>query len=226
MELIDHLRLFARRWTWVLAGMLLGVLAAGGWAYLTPRTYASSTELFVGSVLNGQNDSGSGANSASQFVLGRMSTYAQLVDSPDIADSVEGRVGLGLTPAEFADSVSATVPPGTVLLRVTAHARTPEHAQDLAGATADALATTIETLEQTTSGGGQIVDATVTSPATASSRPASPDLPTGFGIGLAGGLVLGVLAATARDQAVRRRVLDTTAHQDDAENPGSLLARR
>ncbi|ABS03306.1 receptor protein-tyrosine kinase [Kineococcus radiotolerans] len=225
MELIDHLRLAARRWTWILAGILLGGLAAGGWAYLTPRTYASSTELFVGSVLNGQNETGGGANSASQFVLSRMSTYAQLVDSPDIAASVEDRTGLGLTSAQFADSVSATVPPGTVLLRVTAQARTPERAQDLAGATADALATTIEALEQNTSGGGKIVDATVTSPATAPNRPASPDVPTGLGIGLAAGLALGVLAATARDQAVRRRSL-ALAERDSLDDPAHLLARR
>lgn len=224
MELIDHLRLLGRRWTWIVAGLLLGALAAGGWAYLSPRSYASSTELFVGSVLNGQNDSGGGSYSASQFVLGRMSTYAQLVDSPDIATSVDTRVGLGLSAAQFADSVTATVPPGTVLLRVTAHAATPEHAQDLAGATADALATTIETLEQDTSGGKQIVDATVTSPATAPTAPSSPDIPTGIGIGLAGGLVLGVLAATARDQAVRRRAL--TLEDRDVDDPEHLLARR
>jgi capsular polysaccharide biosynthesis protein len=138
VELIDHLRLVGRRWTWIVAGILLGALAAGGWAYLSPRSYPSSTALIVGSVLNGQNDSGGGSYSASQFVLGRMSTYAQLVDSPDIATSVDTRVGLGLSAAQFADSVTATVPPGTVLLRVTAHAATPEHAQDLAGATADA----------------------------------------------------------------------------------------
>lgn len=204
MEIIDYARMLARRWRWVVALTLLGVIGGLSWAIAAPKTYQADAELFVGSVVLGDNDATSAAaQSASQFTLGRMQSYAALVGSPGVTRGRSEAERLGLTDEEFADRVYATVPPQTVILRVFGFDGDPRRAADIANVAAERLSDVIEDLEASANGGRAPVDVTVTRAAVPPSVPVSPNRRTALGLGLVLGIGAGLLAAALRDQNAR-----------------------
>lgn len=208
MEVIEYLRMLGRRWGWVTGFTVLGVAAAVAWVLTAPKIYSATAEMFVGSVVStpGTGESSAATQSASQFTLARMPSYAALVDSPIVARDVLDQLKLPLNVNQFASHVSASVPPQTVLLQVTATDRDPGTAASLANATATRLATAISQLETPPHGGSSPVDVTIAGTATTPSSPTSPNRKLVLGFGLIVGIGVGLFAATVRDQAARRSV--------------------
>lgn len=205
MELIDYVRMLGRRWAWVVGFALAGLAAGLAWHLTTARTYTTTADLFVGSVSSGAPSSTT-VSASSSFVLSRMPSYAQLVDSPGVTQGVIDQLNLAMTPGQVAGKLSASVPSKTVLLRITATDSQPARAADIANAAATRLGSAIEELESSANGGRSPVNITVTRPATAPGSPASPNRVLDVGLGLIVGLGLGLLAAAIRDQAARRPV--------------------
>lgn len=202
MELIDYLRMVARRWRWVVGFALLGWIVGAVWATLTPRVYEVSALVFVGN----SGAAGSGGEtqddlSASRFTLERMDSYAALVDSPDVTRAVKEELGLAAEPDEIASVLSAEVLENTVVLSVTAQSNQPAGAANIANEAAARLGAVIELVEAPGTGAASPINATVTRPASAPDSPASPDVRLALALGLVAGAGLGLLAAALREQA-------------------------
>ncbi len=199
MELIDYVRMLRRQWEWVLGLALVGSAAGLLYALMVPPSYQATSEMFVRSVPATQ--SSEAARSASQFTLDRMQTYAELVDTVGVARGVIDALDLEMNPDQFAGSVSASVPPDTFILYITAESSDPGTAATIANATATRLGLAIEDLERVSYGGKSPVDLTVSRPATAPGSPASPNRNLAITLGLLTGVGLGLLIASLREQA-------------------------
>ncbi len=214
MDLIDYVRLLRRRWSWLVIFALIG-LAVGIFVGSTSAvSYRATATLFVGNqVTPGTAGQTVAAQSGADFTLARMPSYAELITSPSVADPTLAQLKLKYGLSGFASHVSASVLAQTVLLHVTGSSSTASGAADLANAAATNLASVIENLEKPSNGGPSPVSVVVTSPAVTPSAPASPNKKLLAALGLIVGLILGLLAASLREQAVGDR-LAAASHLD------------
>lgn len=200
MDLHDYLRVARRRWVLI----LLCTLASTGLAALytltaTPQ-YSSSARLFVSTSPTDTSE----AYQGSLFSAQRVTSYADLVRSQELAQAVISDLQLRASPAELSQAVSASVVPNTVILEVTAHAASPDGAQQLAQSYAESLADMVREVETPSGGGAPPIKATIVDPASWSGTPISPQ-PTR---NLVAGAALGALVGFGT--AVMREMLDNT----------------
>ncbi len=202
MELIDYLRMLRRRWVVVLLCAFLGALGGIAWVKTTTPSYSATAESFVGVRLPaGVDNKTISAQSGSQYVLDRMQSYAELVGSAAVAQPVIKALGVNESIDQFAAGVTASVPPKTVLLRVTAVSADPRTASRTATLTAQQLGSVIERYEGSGTTGGSFVTVTLTGPAEVPSARSGASPAMRIGLLLILGLGLGVLAASLIDQA-------------------------
>lgn len=220
MELIDYLRLLARQWRWVYGLTVLGLLLGFLWGVLLPATYTGRAELFVGSVNSGSTGVGAVSQSAAQFTLDRMPSYAGLIDSPSVTGAVRQELGLTLTDEGVAGRLDATVPPRTVLVSVTATSTNADLAARMANAAVAALGRTITEIERGTGDAQSAVDVTITRPAGKPQTPTSPNRRLGLGLGLVMGLGAGLLTSAVRD-ALRSGQVGDGAVRAEAQEPAA-----
>lgn len=114
-----------RRWL-VLATFLAVILAAAVVSKTLDKVYSTSATLLVAL---GSDTPSFDSVQASQAIA---RSYADIIDSPNIADRVAGRVGA--TRSEVLAATRFEVIPETQLLKVTAQGPTPERAKQLADA--------------------------------------------------------------------------------------------
>jgi succinoglycan biosynthesis transport protein ExoP len=222
MELIDYLRMLARRWRWVVGFALLGWVAGALWATLTPRVYEASTLLFVGNSGAAVSDA-QDPLSASRFTLERMQSYAALVDSPEVTRAVDDELGLPGEPKDVADALSAGVLDDTVVLAITARGEQPAATASMANVAAARLGAVIQLVEAPGNGAASPIRTTVTQPADAPDSPVSPNVALALALGLAAGIGAGLLAATLREQA-RGGDTGRTGGASGRRRPGGLAA--
>ncbi len=119
-----------RSWLWLL---VMGVLLAGGAAYLVssslPKVYEARVTLLVG-----QSDSSS-VDYNTLLASQRISqTYANLATSGPILEQVIADAGLGITPEDFRDVVTAEAARDSTLVTVSVEDGDPQRAANLANA--------------------------------------------------------------------------------------------
>lgn len=214
MELIDHLRTLRRHWVWLTACTLVGAAAAVVWVVAAPRSYRADAEVFVTATVSGAA-ANPAARSASQYVLNRMPTYAALVDSQAVTNRTAEQLRVKVSTVQ----VRAFAPAGTSLIQLTATASTRAAAAALANATAAQLGQAVREIETPPAGVGPRVTATVSQPAQIGAVIASPGPRTVGALGVAGGLLVGLLAATAREQAARRAETSSRVRRELAQVP-------
>ncbi|MQW78082.1 polysaccharide biosynthesis tyrosine autokinase [Nocardioides sp. dk4132] len=206
MELRDYLRLLRRRWLMILSVTAVVLAAAATLTFTATPQYQSSAQLFIST---STQDGGSGdAYQGALFSSQRVTSYAQQVDTTQLADSVIADLDLDLTAAELKDKVSADVVPDTVMVQIAATDPEPVLAQAIAQSYAEQLSAWIEEIE--TVGGRTPVRASLSDAASLPSNPSSPQPVRNLGLGLVLGLLLGV------GLALLRELLDTTV-KDPAE---------
>ncbi|GAA2749769.1 Wzz/FepE/Etk N-terminal domain-containing protein [Amnibacterium kyonggiense] len=181
-----------------IASVLLAVLVSA----LIPRTYTAKATLF----LRVQAASAT-LTQRSQFALERIQSFPQLLESPQLLRGVIAKLDLTITPQQLAEHLSAVVPTNTVLLEVSAEAGDPRQAATLANAAATALATDVNTLENSETNSRNAVMLVPRVVAQAPSGPSTPNVPAILGLGLLAGLVAGLLAALGLERW-RPRLLD------------------
>ncbi len=120
-----------RRWWMVLLCALVGLAAGAGAATVLPRTYASTTLIYVS--LGPDATAGDVLNS-STFVEQRAQTYAELAQGEAFERAVSDVTGAGSPP-----ELSAQIRDNTVLLAITAEAATAPLARQGADAAATLL---------------------------------------------------------------------------------------
>ncbi|MDQ1305609.1 MAG: tyrosine-protein kinase [Actinomycetota bacterium] len=205
MDLQEYLRVIRRRWMSVLGITLVVVGIAAGYTLLAPKIYDASAEGFV--ALGPTNTSAPVASAA--LGLQRVKTYTRFVNAPAVLNEVIKELNLTISTQQLAGMVTATNPPQTLSLIVTAAGTDPVQTTRIANAVLTQLGKQVEILETPPGAAQSAVKFSVTTPASVPTSPTSPNVPINLALGLVLGLGLGIAVA------VLRHVLDTTVKSDD-----------
>ncbi|MGJ4844454.1 polysaccharide biosynthesis tyrosine autokinase [Leifsonia sp. Le1] len=197
MELPDYIRLLRKNWSIIVAAMLLGVIGGGTMAATATPKYTASTRLFV-SVRAGEGAASIDLNQGTTFARQAVTTYADVVGSAIVLEPVITELGLTQSVADLAGQVTASSPAGTVLIDIAVTDPSPKHAATVANAVGASFASVVTEELEKPSGGASLVNIRTIQPASAPSRPSSPNIPVLLGVGMLAGLALGVGIAVAR----------------------------
>ncbi|MFN8171301.1 MAG: polysaccharide biosynthesis tyrosine autokinase [Candidatus Nanopelagicales bacterium] len=206
MELRDYVRVLAKHWLAIVVVTVLVTGAVATWTFLQPKVYTATAQMFV--AISSRSDSGDPTTGAT-YTMQRITSYVQLIDSPQVLQPVIDELGLDVDVKHLGDDVSATNPIDTVLINVSASNGSPEKAAQIANAAAVQLGAVIQQLESTAAGDLVPVKATLTDPAEAPPSPSSPRTRINLILGLLVGLALGVGYAFLRES------LDTSVRSPD-----------
>ncbi|WP_226366711.1 polysaccharide biosynthesis tyrosine autokinase [Pseudonocardia sp. ICBG162] len=206
MTLMSLLRSLRRRWTFVVAGLVLGLVAAGAVTLLTPRTYASTASLYVSAY-----DSSQSAQSAYQGTLlsqQRVASYAELLVSHRVLQPVADRLQVADGATGLADEVAIGTTTESTILTVTVDDRDPARATALVNGIAEQFTQVVTTLERPSPTLPPAVNVNVVDPGTVPVDPVSPKVWVNLTVGAVVGLLAGVGAALvvgSLDTTVRSR---------------------
>lgn len=195
MELNDYIRLLRRNWVLIVSLALLGLAAGTASSYLIKPTYTAHTQLFVAIQNTGSVQELQTGNS---FTQARVQSYVEVVTTPIVLAPVIEELGLGLTPSQLAEQITAENGLETVIITIGVDADTPAQAADIAEAVGQSLIETVEELESPSTGTTSPVNLSVVTPATPPSEPSAPNIKLSVALGFLVGLAIGVGAATLR----------------------------
>jgi len=208
VELRDYVRVLRKQWRLI---VLCVLLAAGAAALATMQTtplYRSGVTFFVSTPTDDVSTTFAGGTFSQQ----RVSSYADIVAGPSTAAAVAEAVP-GLRASDIVGSVTATVVPDTVLLKVTVTDASPRRAEQIAQGLADSFPGFIAALERPEGGVASPIKVSVVEQPTMANDPVSPRPARNLAIALVLGLLLGV------GLAVLRETLDNTVkNPDDARD--------
>ncbi len=196
MTLTDYLHVIRRRLVSIIVITALGVIVAAAFTFTATKQYTATAQSFVALSSSAADDSN--ALSGAQFAQQRVKSYTEIVTSPDVLEPVIQELGLPYSTQQLATKVSATNPPQTVLLDVSATDPSPQLASQIANATSEELAKAIEKLETPKRKATPPVKVTLTQPALPPASPSSPRTTVNLALGFLLGLGLGVAWAFLR----------------------------
>ncbi|WP_080730381.1 polysaccharide biosynthesis tyrosine autokinase [Rhodococcoides fascians] len=205
MEIREYGRILRAGWWIVALAMVVGIV--GGWAYtlFTTPQYQACARLFV------TTEGGSSVGEAYQnnlFSQERVTSYAGLATSTQVAQRAIDQLQLDMSPDELRSRVTATPIDKTVLLDLCATDADPAVAQVLTNAVAGQLTQLVQELETSQRGGSPAAGATIVDQGDVPAAPIGMGLTTVLGLGAAIGLVVGLALALLRgllDRSVRDR---------------------
>ncbi|MBY6686524.1 hypothetical protein HQ305_13255 [Rhodococcus sp. BP-149] len=199
-----------KRWTTVVAGVLLGLLVAVGILLTSDTVYRSTSQLFLGTPGWGGpttlGNSDSSPYQGDEFTRQRAQTYVRLIEDMNFSQRVSERLGGSVSPSAVAAHLDVRVVPDTVLLDVTAGDASPDTARDMAVAAAEQLTEDIETLETPAGLRVATVQPVAVGSATVPTEPSSPHTALTLVAGVTVGLLLGLSAMVVRERS--RRTVD------------------
>jgi capsular exopolysaccharide synthesis family protein len=213
LDLSDYLRVARRNWVTIVAGAILGLLAAGAITLAVKPVYTAKTQLFVAIQSSG---SVSELQQGNTFSQARVQSYAETAATPVVLQPAIDSLGLELTPAELSTKITASADMKTVLISIDAVDPSPVRAAAIAQAVGNSLIEVIAELERPVEGGASPVRLSVVTPASAPVAPSGPNTRANLAFGVLAGLALGVgiaalktrLDTKIRSEADMRRVTD------------------
>jgi capsular polysaccharide biosynthesis protein len=201
MKLIDYLHVVRRRWLIiVLAAAVGGALAAAYASTIRPEYTATSRVYITMATGTSVDDSYHGALAAQQ----RVTSYADLVASSNVAQRVVADLSLPMSPAELQSKIKSSFPPSTALIDVSVTDGNPERAKLLTDKVVAQFRRLADELETTVDGAAPAARITVVDPAAVPTEPVGLKPHRVILLGLLAGLAVGCLAALARDRLDRR----------------------
>jgi capsular polysaccharide biosynthesis protein len=195
MELRDYLRVARRQGLLIVVFLLLGLLGGRTYTSEATKSYQAEAKAFV--AVSPHTVQVYTLAAGSQFILERISSYAQLGESSQVLDSVISSLGLHESAAQLASHVTVSNPALTVVLDVLVTDSQPARASAIADGVATKLSSLIETLETSPGGVNSPITVTVTQ-ASVPTTPIEPRASLDEALGLAIGLVVGVALAVFR----------------------------
>ena len=202
MELRDYLRVLAKHWISIVVITALVTGAVAIWTFLQPKVYTAQAQTFI-AISSPSSDGASGLAPDASYTLQRISSYLQIIDSPQVLQPVIDELGLAIDVKQLGESVTATNPIDTVLINVSVTDEQPQQAATIANAVSVQLGSVIQQLESSISGDVVPVKATLTNPAEPPTSPSSPRTRVNLLLGLLIGLALGVGFAFLRESLDR-----------------------
>src|SRR5689334_7431166 len=226
------------RWRLIVAGLLVGVVAAIAAVYLVPDEYRAVVTVIVSSRPPTNPTAGSTSNSE-DISSQRLFTYIDLLHSKRLARDVITTLKLNATPEDLAGRITVTNVPNSPLLTATVTDRSPEQAVRIANSVADQFTRTVAELVQPANPSlPPAVTAEVFQPAELPAEQFAPRPVLYVALGAVLGLVLGLTAAVLRhtlDTRVRSRrqleralgvpVLGTIGHDRDSTTSPLVMSR-
>lgn len=201
----SYLRSVRKHWTFLVAGVVLGLGGALAIVLSTAPTYASTVTFFI----NTPSDNIAASAQGDTFGQKRVNTYVQLIKTDRLADLVVTDLGDGLTAAEVSAKISAKGDANTVLLTATVTDTSADRSLEIARSVSTQFVALVATLETAQNAEMPAVGLEVVDGPTSSTVPVAPDIPLTLGIGFILGLLLGLTGAILRD------ALDTTVRSSD-----------
>jgi capsular polysaccharide biosynthesis protein/Mrp family chromosome partitioning ATPase len=118
-ELADYLGVLRRHWWVVVMLTCVGVLLAGTYAKLAPKTYTASVLVYVSSAISTGNSAVGRTNGPVN-----MDNEAQIVQSDTVATLAQKALHSPLSTADLLKQVTVAVPPNTTVLQINCSAPT------------------------------------------------------------------------------------------------------
>ena len=137
MDLRDYMRLVRKRWRIITACVLLALVGAAALTALSPKTYSAQAQVFVSAQASA--DDLTSALQGSGYTQQRVKSYADIVDTPLVTDSVVKSLSLQISSEDLARKISASNPLDTLLLNISVTDHDPDQAAAMANAVADAV---------------------------------------------------------------------------------------
>jgi polysaccharide biosynthesis transport protein len=212
LDLRDYARTLRVRWRLVALATAVGLGLALAISFIQQPVYAARVKLFVAAQEPSGAATGSNAYQLGLLSQQRVTSYADLVSGPKVAEAVIADLGLDITPALLQTKISANAPLNTVIIKVTVQDESPEQARAIANSVGKQFAKLVDEIERPAAGGPTLVKVSVVEPAALPAVPVSPRKKVNVALGLMVGLALGVGGAVLRES------LDTTVktHEDIA----------
>jgi capsular polysaccharide biosynthesis protein len=196
VEPSHYLAVVRKHWIIIVTVTLLGMGAALGLSLREPKTYRSTTTVFLSLT---QGESVSELVQGSTYAQNLVTSYKQIATEPVVLAPVIEKLGLRTTPGRLAGQIATDAPLDTVLITITATDTVPERAAAIANAVGEQLSTTVEELSPTGPGSKSFVRVTTVAPAQVPTYPFSPRKKLALAVGLALGLAAGVGLALLRE---------------------------
>jgi len=200
VDLHDYLEVLRRRWVSVTIVALATFAVAAAVTLATTPKYTATTRLFF--AVEGSKTATDLAQGSS-FAEKQMTSYSEAATSPLVLKPVIERLNLDVSPAQLASVVTATIPPETVILQVSAVDPDPGLAAAIANAVADEVVQVVTEQLSPKRDGNDAVKVTPLETALVPTSPSSPNVSRNLTLAAALGLLLGL------GVALLRHVLDT-----------------
>lgn len=188
MNVYDYWLVVRKRWGIMTLIILLSLAASAAVTAVSSPLYLSTSKLFVSTQ---STESNADLLQGSSFTQQRVKSYAALVTSPSVLDSVVKELSIGIPRDRLVSRITATVPLNEIIIEIDALAETPQKAAELANAIAYQLTNVVRSIEQPTSGGASPVKLSIIQ---RGGIPVSPDSPRPL-LNLALGLFIGLVLA-------------------------------
>lgn len=130
MDIAQLMRLLRRRWFLIIACGLVAALLGAGWAALQPRVYAANATGTV--TASTPSTDPSSAAVYEHLAKSKVASYVQWAQSRSVAQYVIDNLQLDRSPEGLAAEITVENPDDTPVISVTATAKTPELARDIA----------------------------------------------------------------------------------------------
>lgn len=194
MKLSDYASVLRGGWVLILIATMLGALVGWGLSALQPRTYNSTTGLYV-SISDGTDPTS--LYQMGEYMRSQMVTYAALAEKRIVLDPVAEQLGGDLTTEQLADMVSVDVPSESYIMQVEVSSDDPQLSADASLAIAENLEAEVEGVapqyqEQS------LIDLSIVDRPETAADPESIPMGLWIGAGAIVGLVIGLLLAFLR----------------------------
>ncbi|SCF17425.1 capsular exopolysaccharide family [Micromonospora purpureochromogenes] len=194
MDVRTCLRLIRRHWWIVLVTLMVAVGSAALITVRTPPRYVASVTFFVTMPSQGVTDAYQGG----LFLQQRVKSYADLLRSDRLAQSVVAETQVGLTADDVQRRLSTSTETGTVLLRATVTDTDQTRAMKVTETLAAKFVELVQKVETPAEGRAAPIKIEVVSGPRVSSSPVTPQPTRNLIVGGLVGLLLGAALAVLR----------------------------
>ncbi|MFG2796167.1 Wzz/FepE/Etk N-terminal domain-containing protein [Streptomyces pseudovenezuelae] len=199
MDLKAYVRLLRFHWVAILLLTLLGAGAGAAAAQTQSPVYAAKAEMLV--TVSASEQPSSEAYQAALLAQQRATSYTTLLTSQSVLRQLTDQMGLPYSVEHMKSHIDASNPKDTAVIDITVKDRSPQQARQIANGLGPAFSKIVSSAEdpaQETAGHPPVKVSTL-GPAQLLDHPVSPHKSFDIVLGLAAGLLLGLLWAVVRE---------------------------